>query len=88
MHKEIRIINASLSDQGRREPGSYAAFALGPSLSASTAGTLRIIPGISGASPLLVQRGRLGTGRCSGHAGRWYMGSVGPGQEKNTLRLV
>lgn len=40
MHKQIRIINASRSGQGSWEPGCYAAFALSPSLSASTMGTL------------------------------------------------
>lgn len=44
MHKQIRIINASLSGQGSWEPGGYAAFALGPSLPAPT-------PGTPGASP-------------------------------------
>ena len=72
MHKQIRIINGSLSGQGSWEPGSYAAFALVPSLSASTTGTPR-------ASLLPAQRGRLGMGGCSGHAGQWHAGSVGPG---------
>lgn len=47
MHKQIRIINASLSGQSSQEPGCYSAFTLGPLLSASTAGT----PGASWRPP-------------------------------------
>lgn len=57
MQKRVRIINVSLWGRGSWEPGCYAAFALGPLLSASTVGTPRSIPGTPGASLLPGQRG-------------------------------
>lgn len=85
MQKRIRIINASLWGRGSWEPGCYAAFALGPLLSASTLGTPWSIPGTPGASLLPGQRG---WGGCSGHAGWWHMGSEGAGQKKHLPAVV